>query len=41
MELSPFAKLSPCEILLSLGAGGIDGVVKTRETRLGPTVAAL
>jgi hypothetical protein len=34
MPLVSSSRLGPCEILAALGAGGMDGVYKARDTRL-------
>jgi len=39
MILSPGSKLGPCEILSSIGAGGMGEVWKAKDPRLGRIVA--
>jgi serine/threonine protein kinase len=39
MSLAPGTKLGPYEILAPIGAGGMGGVFRARDTRLGREVA--
>jgi serine/threonine protein kinase len=39
MSLEPRKHLGPCEVLASLGAGGMGEVYRAKDTRLNRTVA--